>query len=445
MKNKITLTNEANSGGGIFIDNGNCLLNQSSINNNEVLGGSGGGIVVLSGNIYVQNYSHIDYNKAYNSAGIQEGNGNIYITNGSSVNNNNSYNSGTGQAGGGGITISLGVVYISNSQICNNKTLGMYSGGIVSLVGNVIIKESLICGNTNHGPGGGVAMNVGSLSISKSTIANNVGSSLAGGVVSFSPSPSIVSIDESQILSNTLTNVQTIKQSIGVFLSVVNNYLSGMSKQALLSGGSGGKKFIATIPEISQNISNIQNILNTLPIDQIDHNSIGGGGIGLLLPTSLIINKSIIKDNISGKKESTENIPFKAFGGGIYSFQAITNIQDSLIENNKSLTSGGGIWNNGEININNSKIVGNKSFEYDAGGIDNQVNGVIVLTNTKIEHNETKNNGGGIDNSGSLDMFSSSIAKNCASNGGGIYSNKSFNQFDSKIKYNCPDNIKFHT
>lgn len=446
VKNKITLSNNdensGNGGSGIFVDNGNCFLNQSSVNKNEALHGNGGGIVVLNGSVYVQNHSNVNYNKAFNYAGIQEGIGNVYVTNNSSVCNNKSFNDIISLGGGGGgITITMGDVYISNSQVCNNKTLGMYSGGIVALVGEIIIKSSLICGNTNNGPGGGLAMNFGSVTISNSIISNNEGSSLGGGIVSFSPSPSFVVVQQSQISSNTLTNFQTIRQSIDVFLSVVNSSLSGMSKQAVLSGGSGGKKLIETIPEITKKISDIQTLLNLLPLDLIGQNSIGGGGIALLLSTSLIINQSTIKDNFCGKEVNTQNIPFKSFGGGIFTFQAITNLQDSLIENNTTLTSGGGIWNNNNININNTEIQRNKCLEHDGGGINNSIDGSLTMTNSNISHNQTKNNGGGINNSGSLDLFSCTITDNCALNGGGIYSTKPFNQFNTKIKCNCPNNI----
>lgn len=154
-ENQIIIPNESSAGDGIFVDNGNCTLNKSSVSHNKVIytdstGGSGGGIVVMVGDIYVQNDSHVDDNEAYNSGGIQEGQGNIYLTNGSSASRNKSTNSNRGSAGGGGIIITQGNVFVYRSDIVDNTTVGMYSGGIVSLVGDVIIQHSKILRNSNR-------------------------------------------------------------------------------------------------------------------------------------------------------------------------------------------------------------------------------------------------------------------------------------------------------
>src|SRR5665648_51487 len=240
-ENKILIVDDSSGGGGLYVDNGDCLLQHSSVKDNHVAydlsipaGGSGGGIIVVNGTLYVQNDSHVDCNSAYNSAGIQEGIGNVYLTNKSSANANQSFNSATA-AGGGGIVITMGTVYLDNSQICDNKTVGMYSAGVVTLVGNVVLcNHSKIMRNTNRGPGGGIAVNIGAVTIdSHSWVCENTGASLGGGIVSFSPNKDAICISgNSRVCNNTLTNAQTIAQTFAAFLTVISENLTAQNKQA---------------------------------------------------------------------------------------------------------------------------------------------------------------------------------------------------------------------
>src|SRR5207244_2270120 len=159
--------------------------------------------------------------------------GNVYLTNKRSANKNMSYNRATGSAGGGGVTITMGTVYVSDSEISNNKTFGMYSGGIVSLIGDTIVTNSRIMGNTNNGQGGGIAANIGKIKLHSSTVSSNIGASLGGAIANFSPSPGIIEITgKSFVTNNILTNGQTIKQTIESFLDVIKNSTTAVSKQA---------------------------------------------------------------------------------------------------------------------------------------------------------------------------------------------------------------------
>jgi hypothetical protein len=428
-QNEVLISSDHHGGGGIFIDNGDCVLNSSSITENSVAydlnartggaggtGGSGGGIVIMAGSLYVQNKSHVDYNKAYNSGGIQEGVGNVYITDKSTINYNQSFNQALGAAGGGGVTIILGTVFLSQSQICHNKTVGMYSGGIISLVGNIeITNHSQIIGNSNCGPGGGLAMNLGSVSISQSEISDNTGASLGGGFVNFTPYPGLISISESVISNNKLTNAETMRQTIEAFLSVITGNLTSMSNQATQSGGSGGQTLKQNILTIISQLTTAQNTLNSLSLNILGNNTIAGGGIATLLSTNLIVLNSQIENN-SMKQVSDQNYPFNGYGGGIFSFGANVNIQNCLIKKNKALTDGGGIYNG--------------------------TNSSVMIVDTTINENSTRQNGGGILNLGTLEIISSLITHNKAgTNGGGVYTNSKFVKLLTKIKSNKPSNI----
>lgn len=453
--NGIVVPNVSNGGGGIFVDGGDCTLDRSSVlantvayNLNAQTGGSGGGIIVLTGSIYVQNNSHVDQNTAYNSGGIQEGMGNVYLTNGSSSSNNKSFNAVQGAAGGGGITITLGTVYVSDGQIVNNKTQGMYSGGIVSLVGNTVVtNRSRISGNTNNGPGGGIAANAGSVKIDgKSHISDNIGASLGGGIVNFSPIPGSISVSgRSQITNNIVTNAETIRQTIEIFLSVVTGNLSDMTAQATQSGGQGAQQLIAQIPNILSQLANTSNLLKALPLNElISKNTIAGGGIASLLTSAVIVDNSVIKNNFAGKNISSTNFPFDAIGGGIFSFASEVLVQKSLVSENISQNSGGGIWAGTKVTVSESVISCNKQIKTNSngGGIFNGANSACVLFNSKISLNEATSRGGGIYNEGTLSLFSSKIIDNCAGvDGGGIYSTKQFLDVDTIISTNRPNNV----
>ena len=423
-KNQILIANESNGGGGLFVDDGNCVLNQSSVSNNSVAynetiqtGGSGGGVIIMTGSLYLNDNSHIDENSAFNSGGIQEGIGNVYMTGKSSSNKNKSFNSATGAAGGGGITITLGTVFISNSQICDNQTVGMFSGGIVSLVGNVTVTNaSLIARNTNNGPGGGIAMNLGSVNISNSSVSHNIGASLGGGIVNFTPNPELISITNSEISHNNLTNAETIRQTLGSFLEVVIGNLSNTEKQAQVSGGSGAQNFIQNIPSIIQRLTTVHEQLKALPIEITFGNTVGGGGIACLLSTEVTIFNSSINNNLCGITVSERNLPFRALGGGVFGWNAKINIQDCMIKKNETVNDGGGIF------------IGR--------------NGSALIIDTCISENLATERGGGILNHGTLEMISSTIARNKAGkSGGGINTSNPFNELNTIIKQNCPNNV----
>ena len=390
--NKVTTPADTSAGGGIFIDSGDCVMNNSCVNNNQVayntlanVGGSGGGIVITLGSVYVQNESHVDGNVAYSSAGIYEGIGNVYILDSSTVNKNLSYNPASGLGGGGGgVTATSGSVHVSNSQVCDNITQGMYSGGILTLLGDANVhNNSSVMRNSNNGPGGGIAVNLGNVIIgSNSCVSHNTGASLGGGIVNFSPNPFTILISESRVSSNTLTNAQTIAQTLGQLLSIVVKSLNTQDSISTSNGGAGGMQFHRELPTFIARLTENYRLLTT-PTDQ----SIGGGAIGCLSLASIIINDSQIDKNFAGKDVSVANSPFKGLGGGLYSVQCNIYINNSSIHDNSCLTSGGGIYNEAGLSISNSRIFKNTSGE--AGGIATTT--PITKYHTRITDNTPNN------------------------------------------------------
>ena len=456
IKNSVTTVANSSAGAGIFVDNGDCILDESSVVDNHVsydlpnlVGGSAGGISVTVGSTYIQNNSHVDRNSALNSGGVLEGKGDIYLTNNSSISGNRSFTPELA-SGGGGITITFGTVYVSNSEICDNNTVGMYSGGIVSLIGNVIVTAgSKIMRNSNRGPGGGIAVNVGSVTVADSIVSYNTGASLGGGIVTFTPSPAFLSITNSEVSNNILTNAQTIDQTIGAFIGVITQQLTSMVSQATLNGGSGGAFFAAgtapdIIAQITSNISTIETIY------QLTHtNIIGGGAIASLTTSPITIVNSKINNNFAGKNVSKQNYPFISNGGALYGYDAPIVVQDTTVELNGAMV-GGGIFANNVLNVQNSFINHNQTKEshhdrtrYNGGGIHMTSNSVGTLIDAIVNDNVSKSgNGGGIYNEGNLTLISTSIKNNKAKSGGGIYSTDTFVNVNSVIKNNSPNDIK---
>jgi len=113
-------------------------------------------------------------------------------------------------------------------------------------------------------------------------------------------------------------------------------------------------------------------------------------------------------------------------GGGIYNAATIETLTNSTISENAVTgeTDGGGIYNTGTLNLSNSTISNNTS-QYQAGGIYN--NGTLNLSNSTIFNNTADYRGGGIYFSGGSTagtIENCTITENISPSGaGGIYLN----------------------
>ena len=122
-------------------------------------------------------------------------------------------------------------------------------------------------------------------------------------------------------------------------------------------------------------------------------------------------------------------------GGGILN-NGILNLQNSDVKDNIANDGGGGIANWGTITVSDSNIYNNTAITTNGGGISNW--GTMTLNDTNIDYNSilTGSNGGyggGIDNENILNIFNSNIYNNTALVSGGGLNN---NQFDTVNVYN---------
>lgn len=111
-------------------------------------------------------------------------------------------------------------------------------------------------------------------------------------------------------------------------------------------------------------------------------------------------------------------------GGGIYNAGGTVRITDAVMSENgsagTSVFSGGGIYNdaNGVVEITNSMFSYNRA-KINGGGIYNE--GMLTIDDSTFSDNDAPNNGGGIYNGGSTTLRNNTFAANSASFGGGVY------------------------
>jgi hypothetical protein len=115
-------------------------------------------------------------------------------------------------------------------------------------------------------------------------------------------------------------------------------------------------------------------------------------------------------------------------GGGVYNLKdAIFTLNGGEVGSHKSgdgndATDGAGIYNNGKVNLNGGTINGNRQ-PTEGGGIYNSSTGMVTLNGGTITLNQAGYKGGGIYNDGGkVNLKSGEITGNIASyQGGGIY------------------------
>jgi CSLREA domain-containing protein len=111
-------------------------------------------------------------------------------------------------------------------------------------------------------------------------------------------------------------------------------------------------------------------------------------------------------------------------GAGIYDVGSVT-LDNTVVSNNTATTAGGGIYNDGVLDLEDgSYLFGNSAANTGGGGIFNASTRILTISGSAVDLNSSSAGfGGGIYNSGgTINVDSSSISNNVAVSGGGIYS-----------------------
>ena len=160
--------------------------------------------------------------------------------------------------------------------------------------------------------------------------------------------------------------------------------------------------------------------------------AIGGGGI-FHPGGSLIISNSTISDNVAGwaaglstsapttvtESVITRNRALEGAGGGVGAGSTLTLVSSEVSHNTADFV-GGGIHNSGLLELTRSTI--HENIAADGGGIRNDTAGTVIVINSTIRGNSVSGgSGGGVDNDGLLTITNGTITDNSSANGGGIF------------------------
>ena len=385
FKNCHVHTNEASSGGGLFVKDTatvtieNSVFEQNSVNELSISGGGGG--------VYANSVEKLTVEQC--------------------VFDQNNVNA-AGGAGGAIYWLPDHELIIANSTITNNSS-DDDGGAIYSRYGNTLISNTLISSNTAGGSGGAVlADNDAIVEINSSHIESNTASSGGGLFIK----GSLLLID-STVASNTTTEVE----GGGIFIDGGNAEIYDSVIRSNTAPSSGGGVCM---------INSVSTITNT----EITQNSASNGGGGFEGGGGVMVFNSLFStyDSTYTLNETSES------GGGIYleymdlgGYQTVADIQRSSINDNTAEKSGAGIYaTNCTITIEDSEINKNES-NTNGGGI--AIGGeepTVDISNSYINNNSSGLEGGGIyayseDVGGSLEIDSSTIQGNSSQNGGAIY------------------------
>ncbi|MCR5591425.1 MAG: hypothetical protein K6F73_07795 [Lachnospiraceae bacterium] len=307
---------------------------------------------------------------------------------------------GTGTGGqyvseGGGIKNS-GTLTISGGTVCGNVSVTGGSG--VWNEGTFTLNNGKICNNCSElGRGGGIRCDSGTVTISGGEISYN--SAVDGGGVYLYGGTGFTMSDG--MITHNATNSTKEHEGMGggIFSQISNMEITGgeISDNSAQSGGgvwTGHLDFKAG--KISGNSATIE-----------------GGGIAVAGTTQ-----------ISGNTDISSNTA-TAEGGGIYVLAGGTltiNSENPRIIYNKSIN-GGGIANYGTLIMNGGNIFWNDHdyiLEEKGGGIYNK--NVATLNDGRVDSNGSQY-GGGIYNSGTLNLAGAVIVNNSVTGeGAGLYS-----------------------
>ncbi|NYT93157.1 right-handed parallel beta-helix repeat-containing protein [Salinispora sp. H7-4] len=250
---------------------------------------------------------------------------------------------------GGGIFVNAGGALTTNhSTITRNIASGGNSGGGIANLGTTRINHSAVVRNTAGFHGGGI-YSAGLLEIVKSHIDNNTSGDNGGGIFSTS---STVTVKGGSISGNQGAN------GAGMFLSTSIGTVTGTRITGNTSSGS-------------------------------------SGGIRAGVGSQLTMRHVSLADNTASCLDGG------LFVSGPGEGESFATVEDSVINNNVTSTSGGGIFNAGQTVLRHTKVIGNQADQ--GGGIYNE--GTISLFTTKVVENIATTDGGGIyNNNGTVNL-----------------------------------------
>jgi predicted outer membrane repeat protein len=286
---------------------------------------------------------------------------------------------------GGGIQNS-GTLTVSNCTVTGN-TAGTDGGGIYNNRGTMAVTGSIISGNSVDSSGGGIYNFVGILTITGSTLSDNsIGGSFGqgGGIYNMF---GMLTLTDSALTGNFVTGAGGGILTLNGTMTITDSAITGNSADASIFGDNafgggiciGGTGSTITGCTFSRNFATTYGggidgsvaIFNLNLTDSIlTGNTAGTSGGGIYNSGDLTLTDSIISGNTAGTS-----------GGGIYnsnSFSAsVLTLTDSIISGNTAGTSGGGIYNNdGTLAVRGIVTIEGDYFQTSTGTLDVRIGGL---------------------------------------------------------------------
>jgi thrombospondin type 3 repeat protein len=313
----------------------------------------------------------------------------------------------------------------------------------------VVLSGMTVTGGKPAGPGGGILFqNIGSLTVIDSVVTlNEVTASALGGGIGTDSAAAVIIIDHTTVSDNKITGVdgdgggvanyggstylldskitgnQATRDGGGLYirdgsLELTDSEVSGNSADTDSNGGNGGGIlfFSATLGTLTGTGD------GTCLIDGNQTNSNGGGlAAQTINPGAVLIDHCTISNNHALNNGQ---------GGGIFNEDGALNIENgSIITKNDAQAFAGGIYNDGNLVMEDSSVTENiadsDSAGTDGGGGGIQNNGGHGrLSRVIISKNKTNSKrGGGLVIQSEMLVEDSTITENEASagSGGGVY------------------------
>jgi len=331
-------------------------------------------------------------------------------------------NSVVGQ-GSFGVTSDVGDIHVVSSTIEHN----FEGGGVETFYGSVYVTNSMIAHNTSIGFGAGIYAGA-AVHVYSSTIIGNSSSEEGGGIYAVDE----VHIQNSLAQDNRapfvlfayakkdlyITNTQVLTHEYDYSGIVMYTEGNGFVKNSQISHADGDGLFaLGSIFVEGSSINNGKAALfsydGDIHIDSsyLTYNSVGAYTDGSIFITDTTVAHNTIAGGVSAGGDvsaysstiifnhSVENsggsiMPEQGngYGGGIY-VGGDAHIQNSLVNSNTAQNDGGGIYISGTAYISNTSIAHNRARS--GGGI-SASQGVVYLTDCQLNDNQALIDGGAV-------------------------------------------------
>lgn len=384
-------SNQADRGGGVFIDLGGVELLNGTLYSNTA--GLGGGLYLLQPSaVFTLTSSQIDSNRAITAGGgLLVENGLAYLNSGLVQTNEASM--------GGGIAIGNGTVKQQAIAYVVNNTATLWGGGVYLALPGAQYYQFGGALSTNHAPdGGGAKISAGTLTQYGGLVSDNTATSTGGGVLVHGASSQFIQ------LAGVVQN-NTASDGGGVYVQDGLAVLSG-TLVSNAAGNRGGGVFVLSGQAV-QSGSILSNVATF------------GGGV--------YVSSSAAAYTQTQPGQLRWNKALSGPGGGLYVDNGLATLIDGQIISNTAGTYGGGIavGGLGSLRLSGQWRVAENTANgtVGGGGLFVQTGGRATLLGGRVDNNRAVGNGGGLYAWSDLVVTGTKFFNNTAQDGGAIYHN----------------------